>query len=55
MKRMLAELEHIICIDLMCDEDMQPWYERFGLLRSHGMVVRKYLSTPLSLGDGRRV
>jgi ribosomal protein S18 acetylase RimI-like enzyme len=43
VRRMLAQLEHITCIDLMCDSDMQPFYERFGMLRSHGMVIRKYL------------
>ncbi len=43
VRRMLAQLEHITCIDLMCDPDMQPFYERFGMLRSHGMVIRKYL------------
>lgn len=41
--RLLAHLGHITCIDLMCDADMQPFYERFGMLRSQGMVIRKYL------------
>jgi len=40
---MLEQLEDITCIDLMCDEDMQGFYERFGMLRSHGMIIRKYL------------
>ena len=43
MERMLKELEPIACIDLMCDEDMQTWYEKLGMLRSHGMVIRKYV------------
>lgn len=43
MRRLLAQLEHITCIDLTCDPDMQPFYERFDMLRSHGMVIRKYL------------
>lgn len=43
MRRMLAQLEHISCIDLTCDADMQPFYERFRMLRSQGMVIRRYL------------
>lgn len=43
VRRMLAQLEHISCIDLTCDSDLQPFYERFGLLRSRGMVIRGYL------------
>ena len=37
------ELEDMICIDLTCDKDMQPYYERFGMLKSYSMVIRKYL------------
>jgi len=44
MRRMLHELDHITCIDLTCDENMQAWYEQFGMLRSRGMVIRKYLT-----------
>ena len=43
MGRMLAKLEGITNVDLTCDSDVQPFYERFGMLRSHGMVLRKYL------------
>jgi ribosomal protein S18 acetylase RimI-like enzyme len=41
---MLKELEHINCIDLTCDEDMQDYYKRFGMLKSHGMVLRRYMA-----------
>jgi ribosomal protein S18 acetylase RimI-like enzyme len=40
---MLAKVEHIQAVDLTCDKNLQPFYERFGMLRSVGMVVRKYL------------
>jgi len=40
---MLKLLEDIICIDLTCDIQMQGFYEQFGMLKSHGMVFRKYL------------
>lgn len=43
MKRMLAQLAHINCIDLTCDPEVQPFYERFGMLKSEGMVIRRYL------------
>lgn len=43
MQRMLSKLSHINCIDLTCDPEMQPFYERFGMLKSEGMVIRRYL------------
>ena len=43
MKRMLAQLDPFDCIDLTCDPQMQSFYERFGMLKSSGMVIRKYL------------
>jgi ribosomal protein S18 acetylase RimI-like enzyme len=43
VRRMLAKLEGIVCVDLTCDPEMQPFYERFKMLRSSGMVLRKYL------------
>lgn len=43
-KIMLKLLEDITCIDLTCDIEMQGFYERFGMLKSHGMVIRKYLT-----------
>ncbi|WP_338030303.1 GNAT family N-acetyltransferase [Fervidibacillus albus] len=42
-KMMLKLLEDITCIDLTCDIQMQGFYEQFGMLKSHGMVFRKYL------------
>jgi predicted N-acetyltransferase YhbS len=43
MGRMLDKLGNINCIDLTCDPEMQPFYEQFGMLKSEGMVIRKYL------------
>lgn len=40
--RMLARLRHLYVIDLMCDPDLQPFYERFGMRRYTGMLVRNY-------------
>lgn len=43
MQRMLSKLSHINCIDLTCDPERQSFYERFGMLKSEGMVIRRYL------------
>ncbi|MDG4658192.1 GNAT family N-acetyltransferase [Ectobacillus antri] len=42
MTRMLKELEHIYMIDLCCDDDLLPYYEEFGMMRSNGMLLRNY-------------
>ena len=43
METLLSKLEHLSCIDLTCDPEMQPYYEKFKLTRSHGMVIRRFL------------
>jgi len=43
MRRILHLLHRISCIDLTCDPSVQGFYKRFGMLASHGMVIRKYL------------
>ena len=42
MQGMLEKLNDHYAIDLMCDASMQPFYERLGLRRSVGMVVRNF-------------
>ncbi|QOR66503.1 GNAT family N-acetyltransferase [Cytobacillus suaedae] len=42
VKHMLEELKDHYMIDLMCDENLQPYYERFGMRKAKGMVVRNY-------------
>jgi len=42
VRRMLVKLESITNVDLTCDPETQPFYERFNMLRSSGMVLRKY-------------
>ena len=42
VRRMLEKLENITNIDLTCDPDLQPFYENFKMLRSTGMILRKY-------------
>lgn len=44
MTNMLELLDHIKCIDLTCDPEMQSFYQQFGMLKSNGMVIRKYIN-----------
>jgi hypothetical protein len=39
---MLERLVHLYAIDLICDPEMTPFYERSGLRPATGMVVRHY-------------
>ena len=43
MHTLLNNLKDIVCIDLTCDENMQGFYQRFSMLKSHGMILRKYM------------
>ncbi|CAN5686312.1 hypothetical protein BH10CHL1_BH10CHL1_09000 [soil metagenome] len=42
VQRMLAQLCELYMIDLMCDEDVMPFYERCGFHRYTGMIIRNY-------------
>lgn len=39
-RRMLDRLSHCYMIDLICDRDVLPFYERLGMSRYTGAVVR---------------
>jgi len=41
-RRMLDSLSHLYMIDLLCDEELQPFYARLGMRRAAGMLVRNY-------------
>lgn len=41
MERMLARLAHLPNVDLLCDPDVAPFYERFGMKGAGGMVLRR--------------
>ena len=41
-KRMLGKLKGLYGISLMCDEDVQPFYARFGMSPGTGMNIRNY-------------
>ena len=39
---MFDQLQHIYMIDLICDADVQPFYDRLGMMRYTGMIKRNY-------------
>lgn len=42
VKRMLDKLRHIYMVDLTCDANLQPFYERFGMRPYTAMLTRNY-------------
>jgi ribosomal protein S18 acetylase RimI-like enzyme len=40
VRRMLEKLEGFAMIDLTCDAELVPYYERFGMFPVSGMVMR---------------
>ena len=42
VRRMLARLEDLPAIDLMCNPELQGFYQRFGMQPSVGMIIRNY-------------
>jgi GNAT superfamily N-acetyltransferase len=44
MTRMLDRLGHLPNVDLLCDPDVVPFYERFGMKPAVGMILRRPMS-----------
>ncbi len=42
MRRMLAQLRTLYMVDLLCDIDLQAYYERFEMRPASGMLLRNY-------------
>lgn len=42
VKQMLKKLERFYMIDIVCDESLQKFYERFGLKKYSAMIMRNY-------------
>ncbi|MEH7483298.1 GNAT family N-acetyltransferase [Neobacillus drentensis] len=42
VNRMLKQLEGIYMIDICCDDNLVPFYEKYGMLKSNGMLKRNY-------------
>lgn len=39
---LLSQLEGLYMVDTACDDDLVPFYERFGMMRGNAMVRRNY-------------
>ena len=44
IRLMLEQLGDLYMIDLLCDSDLQGFYQRFGMQPASGMIVRNYKS-----------
>ena len=42
MRRMLNTLRDLYMIDLLCDPDLQPFYEQLNMRPASGMLIRNY-------------
>ena len=42
MENMLSTLSAFYMIDLLCDQELQEYYESFNMIRSQGMIFRNY-------------
>ncbi len=42
VRQMLDKLHNLYAIDLLCDADLQPFYERFGMRPYTAMLYRNY-------------
>src|SRR5687767_14229767 len=42
VRRMVEKLRHLYMIDLVCDPQLQSFYERLGMKAVVGMVIRNY-------------
>lgn len=52
VRRLLKKLDHIYMIDLLCDTDLQPFYEKQGMRPATGMMIRNYA---MQAGDARNL
>lgn len=42
VKRMFTSLEDHYMVDIVCDDDVVPFYERFNMYKANGMMIRNY-------------
>lgn len=42
VKNMIETLSDLYMVDLICDENMMNFYDKFEMFRSHGMILRNY-------------
>ncbi|MDQ2683400.1 MAG: GNAT family N-acetyltransferase [Chloroflexota bacterium] len=51
LRRMLARLDHLYMVDLLCDAHLEPFYASAGLVPAHGMMLRNYECQSGAEGD----
>jgi len=42
LEKMLEKLNNLYAVDLICDEDLRGYYEKWGFKPARGMIIRKY-------------
>jgi GNAT superfamily N-acetyltransferase len=42
VQRILARLDHLYMVDVMCDADILPFYEKLGMTLGNGAMLRNY-------------
>ena len=42
LQKMIKKLSHFYMVDLLCDENLIPFYEKLGMNKSHGVSIRNY-------------
>lgn len=42
VRRLLAQLDDLYAVDLLCDAEVQPFYARLGMQPAQGMLLRRY-------------
>lgn len=42
IEHMKNELKDLYMIDLLCDEDLIPYYEKLGMMKAQGVCLRNY-------------
>ena len=42
VRRMLSKLKGLYMVDVTCDPEAQPFYERLGMKKATGMMLRNY-------------
>jgi ribosomal protein S18 acetylase RimI-like enzyme len=42
VSRMIKSLKHLYMVDVLCDEEIQTYYAKFGMINSTGSILRNY-------------
>ncbi|MCP4583555.1 MAG: GNAT family N-acetyltransferase [candidate division Zixibacteria bacterium] len=42
VRRVITHYKDLYMIDLICDENLQAYYEKLGMVKASGMMIRRY-------------